>query len=99
MVMREDCRRTIMAERRLHDLAGVNRGLRERPGEHALRGDDAVLRIEPQAPEFLPLAGTEREPDVVPDRAGGGDGSGGLAFTPHAPHQDVTRLPEDMFLS
>src|SRR6266849_7362733 len=70
VVMREDRRCTIMPKRRLHDLAGVNRGLRERPGEHALRGDDAVLRIEPQAPELLPLATTEREPEVVPDRAG-----------------------------
>src|SRR5258708_33267774 len=97
-MVREDRRCTIMPKRRLHDLAGVNRGLRERPGEHALRGDDAVLRIEPQAPELLTLASTEREPEVVPDRAGGGDASGGLAVTAHAPPQDIPRLPEGVFL-
>src|SRR5207244_3772757 len=56
MVVREDHRRRVDAQRRLDDLARVDAGLRQRAFERVLDVDRFVLGIEPDADEGLLFA-------------------------------------------
>src|SRR6185295_13803625 len=65
VVVREDDRGRIVAERGLHNLARIDAGLRQRTLEQFLGRDQPVLAVEEQPDEDLDRPRRDRQPEVV----------------------------------
>src|SRR5579864_1479682 len=72
MVVREDRRRRVAAQRAFHNLPRIDARLRERSAEQLLDLENAVLGIQPHRYKHLMLPGGEPKSQVVAYRARAG---------------------------
>ena len=98
MVVRQCYRGGVLLQRALHDLARVDRGLRQRAAEHLDRAEQPVLRVEEQHDEDfvlqageLQIATSRASPAAIPSPARSASVRAGRASAVHAPRRACVR--------